>query len=167
MSSLYWFFKKVSLLYCIPKQTFVQENTLDVKTESHSLFSRLRKNLGSGVGTSVSLRLGWGEVLLLPPPPSALFSPPEVLRVERLRECVLSESGFVQRRRFGVVAGITGETEVSVWAEWPSVDWGVDGFRPGLGERSPRDLKHKSQFKGRFRSEALFIFTPNELSKLL
>lgn len=126
---------------------------LDVKMNVHSLFSRLRKNLGSGVGTSASLRLGWGDVLLLPPPPpplppppSTLFSPPEVLRVDRLRECVLSESGLVQRRRLGVVAVITGETEVSVWAEWPSVDWGVDGFRPGLGERSPRDLRrdHKS-----------------------
>lgn len=87
---------------------------LDVMMKGHILFSRLRKNLGSGVGTSASLRLGCGDVLLLPPPPSALFSPPEVLRVERLRECVLSVSGLVQRRRFGVVAVITGETEVSV-----------------------------------------------------
>lgn len=120
---------------------------LDGRMTVHSLFSRLRKNLGSGVGTSASLRLGWGEVLLLPPPPSALFSPPEVLRVERLRECVLSESGLVQRRRFGVVAVITGEMEVSLWAECPSVDWGVDGFRPGLGERSPRDLTHDHQLQ--------------------
>lgn len=90
---------------------------LAVKMKVHSLFSRLRKNLGSGVGTSASLRLGCGEVLLLPPPPpppSALLSPPEVLRVERLRECVLSESGLVQRRRLGVVAVITGEIQDSL-----------------------------------------------------
>lgn len=49
-----------------------------------------------------------------PPPPSAVFSPPDVLRVERLRECVLSVSGLVQRRRFGVVAVITGEADVSL-----------------------------------------------------
>lgn len=49
-----------------------------------------------------------------PPPPSVLFSPPEVLRVERLNECVLSVSGLVQRRRFGVVAAMTGETEGSL-----------------------------------------------------
>lgn len=53
-------------------------------------------------------------LLLPPPPPSTVLSPPEVLRVERLRECVLSVSGLVQRRRLGVVAVMTGETELSV-----------------------------------------------------
>lgn len=107
----------------------------------NSLFSRLRKNLGSGVCTSVSLRFGCGEALLLPPPPaSAARSPPDVLRVERRKDCVASESRLPQRLRLGGVAMMTGTQDVSLRAAWLSVDWGVEGFWPGLGERSLRFL---------------------------
>lgn len=97
----------------------------------------------AGVSRLARRRLGWGEVVALPLPPSpAMRSPPEVWRVERRRDWGASGSAAeAQRRRLGVVVGFAVVVEASLRAGWLSVDWGVEGLWPeGLGVRSRRVL---------------------------